>query len=417
MEYQQNNYHKIYGRVLRKNDLGGILFLDLQLFTVPPRSIQIVIEKTLSDLIFEDAKNINLGDIIYVEGEKYTTKRGVESILAKRVEYVTHNKSTEFMGGKKSRTLNYKEKYMQLSANPEEFEYQAFIHELTFQIRKSLYERDFIEFDTGILRSEYDGGLSKPFETFSNALNKKLYLRASMEISLKKLLAAGYPKVFEIGRVFRNEGYNRKISPEFTLLECYEAFSDYRQMEKLLEEIIKESIRRAIKKYPNFEEAVKPLLGDWERMDFDTLVNKLYEGRDELSIGFPTKEENRKLLKSIIAKVESPTIITNLPSDIFIFSRTSKNDKAEASVLAAYGEYISDIYTDENDPDIIEKRLLEQSQISGNPINESLIKLLKFGVPPSAGFGVGLNRLFLIIRKMKGLSDDIRNAFIYRPLE
>jgi lysyl-tRNA synthetase class 2 len=416
MEYQQNNYHKIYGRVLRKNDLGGILFLDLQLFTVPPRSIQIVIEKTLSDLIFEDAKNINLGDIIYVEGEKYTTKRGVESILAKRVEYVTHNKSTEFMGRKKSRTRNYKEKYMQLSTNPKEFEYQAFIHELTFQIRKSLYERDFIEFDTGILRSEYDGGLSKPFETFSNALNKKLYLRASMEISLKKLLAAGYPKVFEIGRVFRNEGYNRKISPEFTLLECYEAFSDYRKMEKLLEEIIKESIRRTIKKYPNFEEAVKPLLGDWERIDFNTLVNKLYGG-DELSIGFPTKEENRKLLKSIIAKVESPTIITNLPSDIFIFSKTSKNDKAEASVLAAYGEYISDIYTDENDPDIIEKRLLEQSQISGNPINESLIKLLKFGVPPSAGFGVGLNRLFLIIRKMKGLSDDIRNAFIYRPLE
>jgi lysyl-tRNA synthetase class 2 len=402
---------------LRKNDLGSILFLDLQLFTVPTRIIQIVVEKTPSELIFENARNVNLGDIIYIEGEKYITKRGVESILAKRVEYITRNKSTKFLGRKKNRTQIYKEKYMQLSTNPEEFEYQAFIHELIFQIRKSLYKREFIEFDTGILRSQYDGGLSKPFETFSNALNKKLYLRASMEISLKKLLAAGYPKIFEIGRVFRNEGYNRKISPEFILLECYEVFSDYKQMEKLLEEIIKESVNETVKKYPSFKEATKSILSSWERTDFDTLVNRLYEEHNESSIEFYEKEEKRKILKNVITKVKTPTIITNLPSDIFIFSKTSENGTAEASIFAAYGEYISDIYTDENDPDIIEKRLLKQSQISGNSINESLIELLKFGVLPSAGFGIGLNRLFLVIRKIKGLSHDIRDAFIYRPLD
>lgn len=409
---KEDTFYRLYGRIIRKNNIGNILFFDIHTYS---GKYQVIFEKNSCNTdIFNYAKTLKVGDVISLRGEKYTTKRGTESILATDFQCIMRTKSNNFVGIKKSKHQLYKERCMELATNEEKFEYYKFTSRLIFELRKALYDRDFLEFDTGILRSTYDGGLSEPYETYSKGIGKKLYLRPTMEIRLKELLAAGYEKIFEIGRVFRNSGYNRKTSPEFTLLECYKTFTDYKSMEKLLEEIVKESLSKTVEKYKKYKKEASYILEPWKRISF-------FEIRNESDKKMP-KEENKydtikKYIKNtVIPQIKKPTIIADMPLILFPLAKAQKTNPsvAEASILIIDGEYIADIYTDENDPKIIKDRLIAQSRIKNAPINQHFIDVLKFGIPPSSGFGLGINRLLLTLRG--NVPKDIRDTFIFRPL-
>lgn len=424
---------KLMGRVIAKRIVGKIIFLVLR---DQSGSIQLLCSKNDCDeKLFTTIKTTREGDIISVEGETTFSKTNEKSLLIKNCMILRKCQRTDFIGSKKTKGSGYREKFIELSVNQEKSEYHADCSRVIFQIRKSLCDRGFLEFNTGILHSCFEGGLAQPFEIYLKAQNKKLYLRPALEIKLKQLLASGYEKVFEVGNVFRNEGFNSRTSPEFIVLECYKAFSDCNDMMNLFETIIKEAILGVFDE-PNIyaSERLKDLLKPWRRISFAQILNKIDEkigssqGKDELARilsthGFASSYVTegqivRKVLgKIVIPEITFPTYITEIPLSAFPLAKASSKNKevSEGAILAIDGEFVGDTYTDENDPEIIESRLIEQSKQTGKPVNESFVNLLRFGLPPSAGFGLGINRLLLILRG--DWEKDIQETFVIPPLK
>ncbi|MCK5633121.1 hypothetical protein KAH94_05190 [bacterium] len=423
----------IAGRIIAKRKIGKIIFFVLR---DQSGSIQLICSKDVChEKLFSIAETIEEGDIISVEGETTFSKTNEKSLFIKNCTILRKCQMTDFIGSKKTKGSGYREKFIEISVNQEKSEYYANCSQIISQIRGSLCSRGFLEFNTGILHSHFEGGLAQPFETHLKARNKKLYLRPALEIKLKQLLASGYEEVFEVGNVFRNEGFNSRNSPEFIVLECYKAFSDCNDMMSLFEIIIKEAILKVFDESNICKsERLKDLLEPWKRVSFAQVLNETggerdsFQRKDELQRILSTHEFTsayaaegqmvRKVLeKIIIPKITFPTYITEIPLSAFPLTKASSENEgtSEGAILVIDGEFVGDIYTDENDPEIIENRLIEQSKQTGKPINESLVDLLKFGLPPSAGFGLGVNRLLLILRG--NWKKDIQETFVFPPLK
>jgi len=429
-------YAILTGRVIGKRPFRDILFFHLK---DQSGAMQLIFDRNISgEEIFTMGKKIKLGDIILVKGKCYITKKNEKSLLVKECSVLTHNQTPGFIGFKKvKKTPFHKERYIELAGNQEKFKYHADCSSLIFYVRQALYNRGFLEFNTGILQSHFEGGLAEPFETYLKARNKKLYLRPTTEIKLKQLLASGYEKIFEIGNLFRNEGFSSKSSPEFILLDCYWAFKDYHDMMILFETVIKEA---ALKTFGKFDaqtpQRVTNLLEPWKKKSFTQVLQEmlneevssfrdknnlkriLLEHRINPSTCRTEGEMIRRILeKIIIPKTIFPTYITEIPlAALPLAKASSKNEEiSEGAILAIDRMFVGDVYTDENDPDIMKGRLIEQSRATGKPVNENFINLLKFGVPPSAGFGLGVNKLLLVFRGNWG--KDVRETFVFPPFK
>lgn len=426
--------------ILAGRIIGKRFFRDILFFTLKDQSgaMQLIFDRSASgEKIFTIGETIRVGDIILIKGDGYVTKKHEESLLVKECSVLNRNQTLDFIGFKKAKKPLYRKKYIELAVNQEKFKYYADCSSLIFEIRQSLRSRGFLEFDNGILQSSLEGGSAKAFETHCKSLDKKLYLRSTGEIKLKQIIASGYEKFFEIGRLFRNEGFNTKSSPEFTLLDCYWVFSDYRNMMDLFEAVIKEATVKTFGKFnPQTPDRITNLLKPWDRISFRKILQeKLNEDmsflRDQnglrrilsehginLSAHTTKAQMIRKILeKIVIPKIVFPTYITEIPLEAFPLAKASSKNKeiSEGAILAIDGMFVGDTYTDENNPDIMRKRLIQQSKETGKPINENFIDLLKFGVPTSSGFGLGINRLLLIFRG--NWEKDIRETFISPPLD
>lgn len=431
-DFKTGKWIKLAGRIIAKRTVGKIIFLVLR---DQSDSMQLLCSKNDCDeKLFSAIKTIGEGDIISVEGETAFSKTHEKSLLVKNCMVLRKCQVLDFVGYKKTKGSRYREKFIELSVNQEKSKYYADCSKVIFQIRKILYDRSFLEFNTGILHSHFEGGLAQPFETYLKAQNKKLYLRPALEIKLKQLLASGYEKVFEVGNVFRNEGFSSRTSPEFIVLECYKAFSDYNDMMNLFEIIIKEAILEVFNETTiRTSDRLKNLLKPWRRISFIQILNEIngktcsFQEKDELkrillAHGFTSSyviegQMVRKVLeKIVIPEITFPTYITEIPLSAFPLTKASSKNKeaSEGAILVIDGEFVGDTYTDENDPEIIESRLVEQSKQTGKPINESFVNLLRFGLPPSAGFGLGINRLLLILRGDR--EKDIQETFVFPPL-
>jgi lysyl-tRNA synthetase class 2 len=413
------------GRITAKRNMRNIVF-----FTLRDRTdfIQLIWEKYANNL---NMTMTNEGDIVYVEGKNTFSETGEKSLLLSKVDIIT---KTQIKGGirekcKQKKTCNGK--IIDNILNQEKSQYYADCSHVVLQIRKNLYDQDFLEFNTGILHSSFDGGYSQPFETFLEKGKRRLYLRPTLEIRLKQLLASGYEKVFEIGNVFRNGSFNSRNSPEFVLLECYQAFADYNIMMEILEKTVKNSIQNVFSE-KEYTIRVKQILGIWEKKSFLELINKINKNVQGInsndlknflvSQGLTTNFlDEGQLVRTIIQKIlipriENPTYITDLPLSVFPLAKSSNhNKKSEAAILAFDGEFLGEVYTDENNPQIIESRLNKQMVLSGRKSNIDFIELLRFGLPPSAGFGLGINRLLLTFRG--DWKKDIQETFVFRPLK
>ncbi len=433
----------IAGRVLAKRVMGKIAFFSI---SDQEGSIQLYLEKLIIDsdnnkkLGFEDLKElVDIGDWIGVHGSIKKTNKGELSI--KVLEWQMLSKSLQPLPDKWHGLTDiekrYRQRYLDLIVNPRSkdvFKTRAFCISL---IRRWLDERSFLEIETPILQSEAGGAEARPFITHHNTLDIPLYLRIATELHLKRMVVGGFEKVYELGRIFRNEGISTKHNPEFTSVEIYQAYANYTDMMQLTEELISHVVQTICKTLKinyqgeqiNFAEpwekiSMKDSVKKFTGIDFDSFNGDFSKAKEALikeNIQIPLKINTLgRLLNEIFEqKVESnliqPTFIFDYPIEISPLARRHNNNKdfVQRFELFMAGREIANAFSELIDPlDQRERLELQQSlRDAGDPeahcIDEDFLQALEIGMPPTGGLGIGIDRLIMLITNSPSIRDVI----------
>jgi lysyl-tRNA synthetase class 2 len=381
-------------------------------------------------------ENFDVGDFIEVKGFLVKTKTGEKTIdlsdykiLAKSLRPLP-----EKWHGLKEIEERYRKRYLDLIFNPEVKEKFILRSRIISEIRKFLEKEGFLEVETPILQSVYGGARAKPFKTHLNALDLDLYLRIAPELYLKRLLVGGFEKVFEIGKCFRNEGIDKFHNPDFTMLEFYWAFADYKDLMKLTEKMIFSVVKKIFKKTKiKYQDKEIDFKIPWPRIDFDVifrketgidydtinreaLLKKAKEMGLEVKENFPKFEIADEILKKKIRpKIWQPTFIIHYPIGFQIFAKAlDKNPKRLANFqLIIAGTELVNAFSELNDPIEQRRRFEEQQRLlkegygEAHPFDEDFLEALEYGMPPAAGFGMGIDRLVMILLDFSSLRDAI----------
>ena len=427
----------IAGRIMARRGHGKASFANLQ-----DRSgrIQIYVRE---DRVGEDNYNLfsklDIGDIIGLTGEVFKTKKGEISVKASQVTLLSKSLRPlpEKFHGLKDVELRYRQRYVDLIMNPDVKD--AFItrSRIIKAIRDYLDQRDFLEVETPILHSIAGGAAARPFVTHHNALDMRLYNRISLELHLKRLLVGGMERVYEIGRVFRNEGISTRHNPEFTLLELYQAYADVEDMMEITEGMVEYACETVLgTKKVRYGEHELDFTAPWPRMTMMEAVKK-YTGVDFETIH--SDEEARAAADSLDVHVEKdapwgivlnevfeekveheliqPTIIYDYPLEISplakkIPGREHMVYRFEAFVAA---RELANAFTELNDPIDQKERFLQQVEAKAkgdeeaHPMDDDYIQALEYGMPPAGGMGIGIDRLIMLFTD----APSIRDVLLY----
>ncbi|MBI3631282.1 MAG: hypothetical protein HY219_00235 [Candidatus Staskawiczbacteria bacterium] len=417
-------------RIINKKDFGKILFLEAH-FNVD--TIQLILEQKYLPNI-DELRSIHPGSCIRFSGNKCITRNGEHSInvTEAKLEVSCYKTLPDKYRGLQQ-THRYENRMLDLMVNSGTFKFFKITSDVTYRIREFLYKRNFREFNTSILQEFFEAGLAQPFVTTCNANRKQYNLGLTSEIKLKRLIIAGYERVFEILQSFRNGGISQIYSPEFTLLEIYQQTTDYKDMMLLVEEMITYAI---IDTFPDLH----PIVGhgkDEHKIDFTTPYRQIsFLEACESLLDLPEKNCNLETLikkfpksftngmhqstwisklisKYISPYFSSPTFLTETPFGLspLVKMNSANRTLSDYAVLLISGMTIANMYTDENDPKIVRKEMIRQSQYTGKAINESFLELLEYGLPQTAGIGLSLNRLFLMLRGQ--LPNNIKETILY----
>lgn len=434
----------VAGRVMSMRDLGKIVFADLHDET---SKIQLYIEVDKIKGEKELVKLIDIGDIIGASGVIYRTKRGELSVFVK--ELVMLSKSLrplpEKWHGLKDKELIYRKRYLELITNPEVKEKFRKKTELIKAFRKFMDDYGFLEVQTPILQTMYGGALAEPFITHHNALNADFYLRIAPELYLKRLLVAGYEKVYEIGPNFRNEGFDASHLQEIpNAFEFYWAYENYEDLMKFCEEMISKvmmAVLRTLKvSFEGKEFNFKP---PYPRMTFRDAVLKAtsvdinkFDTYDKLALEIKRlKVKDVKVdecnnygalldefyKRTVRPNIIHPTFLTNYPIDMKPLAKRNEADKSKSNAfqLLVNGWEIVNAYDELNDPLDQRDRLEEQQRFltagdkEAHPLDQDFLEALEYGMPPIAGFGLGLDRFFTLILGF----DNIRESVFFPTLK
>lgn len=429
---------KTAGRLMTKRDIGKITFANLMDET---GKIQIVLqEKETPEKVRNFFKKYaDIGDFIGVEGEIVKTKTGEISILVKKVEILSKAvlPLPEKWHGLQDKEERYRKRYLDLIMNPEVkdvFEKRA---KTISAIREFLTKKGYIEVETPILQPIYGGTSAKPFESQLNALKMKVYMRISNEMYLKRLIGGGYEKIFEFSRDFRNEGIDATHNPEFTLMETMCAYADYRQnmdlVEEMLEFVAKKVLGTTKVKYQGKEidfkrpwkrirmmDAIKQFSKlDVEKMSDQELKAKLKELKIEVPVfkrGIAIEEIFGSLVEE---KLIQPTIIYDFPAETCGLAKPKKENTFYAERFEPYinGWEMGNVYSELNDPQILEEYWKEQESIlskdeEAQRMDEDFLNMLKIGMPPTSGVGIGVDRLVMLLTDSPSIRDVILFPFM-----
>jgi len=381
--------------------------------------------------------NFDIGDFIEVRGILFKTKKGERTIEASDFKMLAKSllPLPEKWHGLKDIEERFRKRYLDLIFNPEvkkKFELRS---KIIKEIREFLEREGFILVETPILQPIYGGAKARPFKTHLNALDLDLYLRISPELYLKRLLIGGFEKVYEIGRIFRNEGIDRTHNPDFTGLEFYWAYADYKEMikltEKMLENLIKKIFGKLKIKYQGKVIDFKP---PWPRIEFNQLIKKytkinleeihleaLKKTVPKLGIeikpGVGKAEIADEIYKKIcLPKIWNPTFIINHPLGFFPLAKPLENDpsKLASFQLVAGGCWELVLgFSELNDPIEQRKRFEEQEKFfkegleEAQRMDEDFLEALEYGMPPAAGFGLGIDRLVALLTDSHSLREVI----------
>ncbi len=434
----------IAGRMMSKRIMGKASFCHIQ---DKDGQVQSYVAKgNIGDEFYDDFKRYDIGDIVGITGEVFRTQKGEISVKAHEV--VLLSKSLEILPekyhGLKDTEIRYRQRYIDLIVNPEVKEVFKKRSAIITEIRTFLSERDYMEVETPVLQTIAGGASARPFITHHNALDIDMYLRIALELPLKRLIVGGFDRVYEIGRVFRNEGVSVKHNPEFTLIELYEAYTDYYGMMELTETLI----RRLANKVNG---TGKLTYGD-QTIDFDakfkviTMIDavKEYSGIDFNEI--KSDEEAKAIAKEKHIEFEAhhkkgdilafffeafaeehliqPTFVIDHPIEISPLTKKKPENPelTERFELFVFGRELANAYSELNDPiDQLERfkhqeMLRENGDEEANMIDDDFVKALEYGMPPTGGLGIGIDRLVMFLTN----SQSIRDVLLFptmKPVE
>ncbi len=424
------------GRIILSRDKGKLLFIDIRDMT---GQLQLFIGRDQVGESWDLAQCFDLGDIIGVDGTLRRTKTGELSIFADRLHIWTKSIETppEKHSGLQDAELRTRQRYLDLTYNEGVLERFLDRTRIVSAIRKTLGDRGFVEVEGPTLHTIAGGAAARPFTTHHNTLDLDLFMRIALELHLKRLLVGGVERVYELGRVYRNEGISPKHNPEFTMLEVYQAYGDYRSMMDLTEECICEAIQ-AIRgggegkpcsyevewagKKINFKAPFK-------RATYAELFQQ-HAGVDPTDseavaalakkLGIETAGRHPDVIKNDVfeAKVEDalegPIFVIDYPASICPLTKRKTSDPtvAERFELFIGGMEIANAYTELNDPDLQEE--LFRSQLAGMSEEDSMAKMdtdfiraLRHGMPPAGGLGIGIDRLVMLLTGTQSIRDVI----------
>ena len=425
---------RIAGRIVSYRRQGKASFGHLEDFS---GKIQFYIKKDeVGEETYEIYKLLGVGDFIGMEGTTFTTNTGELTVKISSFTLLSKNLRPlpEKYHGLTDIESRYRDRCADLIVNRESKEVFLKRSKIISQMRNYLESREFIEVETPMMQTIAGGALAKPFETFHEALNRKLYLRIAPELYLKRLIVGGYEKVYEINRNFRNEGISTRHNPEFTSMELYWAYADYEEIMNLTEDLIIKLVKNICGKLiVNYQGTDIDFTGPWKRMSMEEAVasylkksskeiNKEYllESAKSMKIKVTGKESVGKLLSIIFEeKVEEtliqPTFIYGYPKEISpLAKRNADNgDIADRFELFIYGREISNAYSELNDPveqeENFKKQLSEREE--GNEeshmMDDDYIKALEYGMPPTGGLGIGIDRLAMLLTNSGSIRDVI----------
>ena len=418
---------RVAGRVVAVREMGKSVFAHLQDGT---DKFQIYVQKNaVGDDAFAAFKAVDLGDFVGVEGELFTTRTGEQSVKALKWELLSKalHPLPEKWHGLSDVEVRYRQRYLDLIANPDVRKvFNARSRILSF-IRRFLEARGYFEVETPVLQTLAGGAIANPFKTFYNALGQPMYLRIAPELYLKRLLVGGYDKVFELGKNYRNEGLDRSHNPEFTALEIYEAYGDVRTMMKLVEELVSGAAQEVCGtkivgkegqekidltppwRVATYRDLVLEKAGaDW----FEKPVAAAREWARAQELDVPNEMTHAQITHEVYDKLVEktliqPTFVTRLPAELVPLAKRCEDDPALVDVfeLVVRGRELCPGYTELNDPIDQRARLEEQSAGDASKLDEDFLRALEHGMPPAGGMGIGIDRLVMVLTGEESVRD------------
>jgi lysyl-tRNA synthetase class 2 len=425
------------GRIVLARDAGKLKFIDIRDMT---GQIQLFIGKAQVGDDWLLAENFDLGDIIGVDGTLRRTKTGELSIFAERLHFLTKSLEPppEKHSGLQDAELRQRQRYLDLIHNEGVLDRFLARTRIVASIRKTLGDRGFVEVEGPTLHSIAGGAAARPFTTHHNTLDLDLFLRIALELHLKRLLVGGIERVYELGRVYRNEGISPRHNPEFTMLEVYQAYGDYRSMMDLTEECVCEAIQAVQGVSEGTPPADYRLQWGEKRIDFtppfarktyaelfqeytgvdpadEAAVAKLARSLDIETAGrHPDVVKNEVFEEKVEDKLDGPVFVTDYPASICPLTKRKRTDPsvAERFELFIAGMEIANAYTELNDPDL--QAELFTKQLAGLSEEDSMAKMdhdfiraLRHGMPPAGGLGIGIDRLVMLLTNSQTIRDVI----------
>ena len=422
--------YAIAGRITVYRSMGKATFIKL---LDRDGIIQVYVSKNdIGEEPYQAFKKLDVGDIIGVSGLLFKTNTGEITVRAK--SYTLVSKSLRPLPEKWHGLTNddqiYRQRYLDLIMNSDSRKRAFQRTKIIQEIRKFLWNREFTEVETPVLHNIAGGAAARPFVTHMNALDQNFYLRIALELYLKRMLVAGFDRVFELGRVFRNEGLSRKHNPEFTMIEIYQAYSDHFGMMELIHSLILHLCdtvigSRIITRY----DGVQIDLGkEWRQANYCDLVtealgdpdwfNRSIEEKREIckqrNIEFPAQAEDFEITNAVYSKLVEPnliepTFVMKLQKELCPLAKLNKDDPRYLDVfeLCINGQEIAPAYSEQNDPFVQRKMFEDQVGEDIQNLDNDFLTALEYGMPPAGGMGIGVDRLVILLTGAASIRDTI----------
>ncbi|HWM63482.1 MAG TPA: lysine--tRNA ligase [Solirubrobacterales bacterium] len=425
--------HRVAGRIVARRGHGKACFLDLR-----DGSGQIQLharEDLLGDEAFGVLVDLDLGDMIGVEGTALSTRRGGELSLAIdhwRLLAKSLRPPPDKFHGLEDVETRYRQRELDLLANEESRRVFALRARTVSEVRRWLDEHGFVEVETPVLQPLYGGALARPFVTHHNALDRDFYLRIATELYLKRLVVGGIDRVYELGKDFRNEGVSHKHNPEFTMLEWYEAYADYAKTAHDMELLVAEVAERVLGTTEVERDGVKiDLAPPWRRVTLRDAVRDAtgidvaeHPTREALAAAMGTEPDPAegwgKLVDGLVSRsvepeLVQPTFVLDYPVELSPFAKAHRSEEGVVERWEAFigGIEIANSFSELNDPDEQRRRFeqqaaeLERGDEEAQPYDELFIEALEHGMPPTGGVGIGIDRLAMILSGARSLREVV----------
>ena len=414
----------VRGRLLNARSFGKLLFYDI---LDQSGKIQLLVNSgEIEDVYLRLFENFDIGDIIAVNGEVIKTKKGELSIKVNQSTILSKSLRSfpEKWHGLKDKETRFRQRYLDLIVNPESKKILETRSKVIKLIREYLHENSFVEVETPILQTKAGGAIAKPFTTHHNALGLDMYLRIAPELYLKRLIIGGFEKVFELGKIFRNEGIDQTHLPEFTMLESYQAYVDANSVMDMVEDMctyVFKNLETDTKLH--FGENTADFSGPWKRVSMFDMVSeklnidikfnsdfkKISKELKKQGVDFEAKSIGLlvyELFENFVEKeIIDPTFVIDYPVEVSPFAREKKDEKGitERFELFAFGSELANGFSELIDSEDQAKRLKEQAikkndgDEEAHVEDEDYVEALQYGLPPTGGLGFGVDRFVMML--------------------